>query len=82
MLTHKIAVVTGGSRGLGRATVERFAQEGAIVLTGSTREPDTPLPAGVHWQHLDVQDSASIDALIRKVSAIARRKLSLSTSRA
>ncbi|MBT3557769.1 MAG: SDR family oxidoreductase [Rhodospirillales bacterium] len=66
MLTHKIAVVTGGSRGLGRATVERFAQEGAIVLTGSTREPDTPLPAGVHWQHLDVQDSASIDALINK----------------
>ncbi|MBQ8769172.1 MAG: 3-oxoacyl-ACP reductase FabG [Oscillospiraceae bacterium] len=38
-LQNKVAVVTGGSRGIGLATVERFLQEGAaVVLTASTPE--------------------------------------------
>lgn len=65
-LNNKIAVVTGGSRGLGRAIVERFVDEGAIVITGSTREPQDTLPPSVHWQQLDVSDPKSIDALITK----------------
>ena len=36
-LRDKIAIVTGGSRGIGLATVERFLQEGAVVyLTASS----------------------------------------------
>lgn len=36
-LNNKIAIVTGGSRGIGFATVERFLQEGAtVVLTASS----------------------------------------------
>lgn len=36
-LKNKIAVVTGGSRGIGLATVERFLQEGAtVILTASS----------------------------------------------
>ena len=36
-LKNKVAVVTGGSRGIGFATVERFLQEGAtVILTASS----------------------------------------------
>lgn len=38
-LQNKVAVVTGGSRGIGFATVEKFIQEGAtVILTASTSQ--------------------------------------------
>ena len=37
LLQNKVAIVTGGSRGIGLATVEKFLQEGAaVVLTASS----------------------------------------------
>jgi 3-oxoacyl-[acyl-carrier protein] reductase len=37
-LKDKVVVVTGGSRGLGRAIAQRFLEEGAIVIITATKE--------------------------------------------
>lgn len=37
-LENKVVIVTGGSDGLGRATVERFAAEGALIVACARRE--------------------------------------------
>ena len=39
MLKDKVAVVTGGTRGIGFATVEKFLQNNAkVILLGSRKE--------------------------------------------
>ena len=37
-LKNKVAIITGGSDGLGRATARRFASEGAKVIICARRE--------------------------------------------
>ncbi|HEY9846433.1 MAG TPA: SDR family NAD(P)-dependent oxidoreductase, partial [Candidatus Caenarcaniphilales bacterium] len=39
-MTGKVAIVTGGSSGIGRATAIEFAKQGAKVVVAARREPE------------------------------------------
>jgi 3-oxoacyl-[acyl-carrier protein] reductase len=67
LLKDKVAVVTGGSSGIGAATVRMLADEGAAVVVCYNKGEDraraliTQLPKGNHRaQQLAVEDSASV----------------------
>jgi NAD(P)-dependent dehydrogenase (short-subunit alcohol dehydrogenase family) len=63
LLRGKRAIVTGASRGIGRAIVARFAAEGAKVMAAARRRPGN-LPAGVMWRDCDVTKRADVEALV------------------
>lgn len=58
------AVVTGGSRGIGRAIVTRLQKEGYGVLTCGRGVRPKDLPGEVLWKQTDVADPRQADALV------------------
>lgn len=66
----RIAVVTGGSSGIGAATVARLTTEGFDVITGARRMDrirEVAEPVGARAFPLDVSDPVSVEAFVAQV---------------
>lgn len=81
MLKDKVCVVTGGSKGIGRAIVELFARQGGRVYYFSRSEAEDPagLAAAAQagggfakWVACDVSDEAQVKAAVDGVLAEAK----------
>jgi NAD(P)-dependent dehydrogenase (short-subunit alcohol dehydrogenase family) len=64
----RVALVTGGARGVGRGITQRFLDAGAQVIICGRNEPDS-LPAGVTFVTADVRDPDQVDALLASIVA-------------
>jgi NAD(P)-dependent dehydrogenase (short-subunit alcohol dehydrogenase family) len=66
-LQKKVALVTGGARGIGQAIVELFAAEGATVISGDIIAPTYDPPKGVTNVSLDVTKEGNWKSVVADI---------------
>ncbi len=68
-LVNRLAVLTGGTRGIGKAIALRLVQEGAETIVTGTKEGGKP-PRGCRYLAVDFTDRGETDRFIEKVSQL------------
>jgi 3-oxoacyl-[acyl-carrier protein] reductase/meso-butanediol dehydrogenase/(S,S)-butanediol dehydrogenase/diacetyl reductase len=69
MISPRVVVVTGGTRGIGLAVTERFLQAGDRVAVCSRSARPAGLPSEVLHHVVDVRQRAEVDAFLDAVTA-------------
>jgi 3-oxoacyl-[acyl-carrier protein] reductase len=81
-LRHRVAIVTGGGRGIGRSIALGYARAGADVVISAARNPDeaagvaaegSSLPGTIEAVQADVTDVEEVDRLVERALAIRGR---------
>ena len=67
--TQRLAVVTGGTRGIGRATAECLVEQGVSVLVTGT-QAEAAVPAGCSYFAVNFESSAETAAFVSHLSAV------------
>jgi NAD(P)-dependent dehydrogenase (short-subunit alcohol dehydrogenase family) len=72
-LAGQVALVTGGTKGVGRGIAQRLADAGATIAVCSRSEPEA-LPAGWEWFGVDLRDGdaawAMVDQVVERVGRV------------
>jgi len=72
LLNQKIAIITGGGRGIGKATAHQFSNEGATVVIAEFDEKSgesTSHEIGGHFFKTDISNEDSVTSLFRFVKS-------------
>ncbi len=74
-LAGRIAIITGGFAGIGKAIAIALAERGAIIAVGARRQPEAAIEElravsnGFFYQKLDAADIDSINAFVEALAA-------------
>jgi 3-oxoacyl-[acyl-carrier protein] reductase len=71
-LENKVALITGGAAGIGKATAQRFAEQGAIVVICDLNQEAgeaTAQELGVDFYRVDISDRQAVGAWVEAVAA-------------